>query len=109
MNLRNVGIGALLGGLAGALDVAPMIAQGLPLTADLSAFSMWVVIGIFLATSSLKVPSPLHGILTAFLALLPSAILIGAQEPVSLVPIAVMTLILGAGLGWAVRRFAKPQ
>ena len=35
----------------------------------------------------------------------PAAILIGWKEPFALVPIAVMTTILGAALGYAVRRF----
>ena len=35
----------------------------------------------------------------AFLVLLPSAILIGWQEPVALIPITIMTLILGSLLG----------
>jgi hypothetical protein len=31
-------------------------------------------------------------------------ILIGAQEPISLLPIGVMTLVLGSAVGWAAGR-----
>ncbi len=105
--MKPVAIGLALGALAGVLDVLPMIAQGLPWDADVSAFSMWVVIGFFLAvTKKLPMPSPVQGILTAFLCLVPSAVLIGRNTPVALVPIAVMTTLLGAALGYAVHRFS---
>jgi hypothetical protein len=70
------------------------------------AFSMWVVIGFFIATSRLAISAPLLGLLTSFLCLLPCAIIIGAKEPLTLIPIAVITAILGSGLGWAVKRFS---
>jgi hypothetical protein len=94
-----------LGAVAGVLDLIPMIVQKLPWEANLSAFSMWVVAGFFITTSRLAIPAPLLGLLTSFLCLLPCAIIIGAKEPLSLVPIAIMTTILGIGLGWAMKRF----
>jgi len=42
--------------------------------------------------------------LTAFLVLLPTAILIGWKEPVSLIPIAIMTTILGGLLGFLINK-----
>jgi len=103
--VKRVGIGLAFGAGAGVLDVIPMIAQNLTWDANLSAFTMWVVVGFFIAVARLPMPSPLQGILTAFLCLAPAAILIGWKEPFALVPIAVMTTILGAVLGYAVRRF----
>jgi hypothetical protein len=99
--------GLCMGALAGALDLIPMVLQKLPWDADLSAFSMWVVVGFFISISRLKLPAPLLGLLTSFLCLIPSAIIIGAKEPFTLVPIAIMTAILGTGLGWAVKRFER--
>jgi hypothetical protein len=81
-----------------------MMAQKLSWDANLSAFSMWVVIGFLVSVVDLKLNAILKGILIAFLVLLPSAILIGAVEPMSLVPIGIMTLILGSGVGYAVGR-----
>lgn len=92
----------MLGALAGLIDLVPMIFQGLTLDADLSAFSMWVIVGLLVANTSLKFSGPVKGIIISFLVLLPSAILIGWQEPISLVPISITTLILGSILGYLI-------
>lgn len=81
-----------------------MVAQGLTWDANLSAFTMWLVVGFFVAVAKLSMPSAVQGILTAFLVLAPAAILIGWKQPFALGPIAVMTTLLGAGLGFLVRR-----
>ena len=104
---KRIIIGVSLGAVAGIIDVIPMVAQKLTWDANLSAFSLWVVVGFMLATSNLLLPSALKGIVIAFLCLLPSMFIIGWNEPVSLVPIAVMTLILGALLGYTFHRFTN--
>lgn len=101
---NNIFLGLLLGAGAGVLDVLPMLAQGLTWDANLSAFFLWVVSGFLLATSTLNLPPVLKGIVIPFVCLLPSAFIIGWKEPFSLVPIAVMTLILGALLGFVYNR-----
>ena len=101
---QRAAVGLALGAVAGVLDVIPMVAQGLTWDANLSAFSMWVVVGYFVAMTKMPMPSAVQGILTAFLCLVPAAILIGWKEPFALVPIGAMTTALGAALGFAVRR-----
>jgi hypothetical protein len=96
---KNV-IGLILGIFAGAIDVIPMIIQGLTWDANISAFSMWVIVGFLISTIDLKTNSIVKGILIAFLVLLPSAILIGWKEPASLIPISIMTVILGGLIGF---------
>lgn len=105
--MNKVKIGLILGVLAGVIDVIPMIIQGLTWDANLSAFSVWVIVGFFVATSNLKINNALKGILISFLALIPAAVLIAWQEPISLIPISVMTLILGGLLGHFVDRFSR--
>jgi uncharacterized membrane protein len=78
-----------------------MVLQGLTWDANLSAFSLWVVSGFMLATSSLKLAPALKGIVISFACLLPSVFIIGWNDPLALVPIGVMTLILGTLLGFA--------
>lgn len=95
--------GILFGMIAGLIDVIPMVLQNLSWDANLSAFSMWVVVGFLISTSSLKINFVLKGILIAFLVLIPTAVLIGWQMPGSLMPVAVMTLILGGALGSALK------
>jgi len=104
---NNIAVGVLLGAVAGILDMIPMMLQGLTWDANLSAFFLWVVSGFMLATSNLKLAPLLKGILIPFICLLPSAFIIGWKEPFSLVPIAIMTLILGALLGVVYSRVVK--
>ncbi len=96
--------GILFGALAGLIDLIPMILQGLTLDADLSAFSLWVISGFLIATTNLPLKGPVKGVAISFLVLIPSAVLIGWQEPFSLLPITIMTLILGSILGYLVDR-----
>ena len=104
---NNIGLGLLLGVIAGTLDVIPMVLQGLTWDANISAFFLWVVSGFMLATSTLKLQPALKGIAIAFLCLLPSVFIIGWNDPFSLVPIGIMTLILGALLGFSYSKLAK--
>jgi len=97
---KRVITGILLGVCAGIIDITPMMFQKLPLVSILSAFSMWVALGFIISTSALKIPGVLKGLLLSFLMLLPNAILIGNEEPFSLIPIGIMTVILGALLGF---------
>jgi len=81
--------------LAGFIDVIPMIILKLTWDANLSAFIMWIVVGLLISTIDLKLNSIIKGILIAFLVLLSNAILIGSKEPFSLIPIIIMTNFLG--------------
>ncbi|VVB75062.1 Uncharacterised protein [Candidatus Tiddalikarchaeum anstoanum] len=96
--------GLTFGAIAGVIDLVPMLLQGLTWDANLSAFSMWVVIGFILSTTALKMKGAVKGVLVSFLVILPSSFLIGWKEPVSLIPIAVMTLIIGSALGYVLDR-----
>ena len=91
--------GLLLGSIAGIIDVIPMVIQKLTWDANISAFSMWVVIGFLISVSKLNVKPIFQGIIISFSVLLPSAILIGWKEPMSLLPIFIMTLIISSLLG----------
>lgn len=109
MKANKIRYGIGIGIIAGILDVIPMILQKLTWDANLSAFSMWVIIGFILAISELKLNGIFKGIMVSFLILLPSAILIGWKEPISLVPISVMTLILGSLLGYFIDKFGSDK
>lgn len=97
--------GTLFGVLAGVIDITPMILQKLSWDANISAFSMWVVIGFLLTRIEMNVPGYLKGIIVSFLVLIPTAVIIGWQEPFSLIPISVMTIILGSVLGIVNQKF----
>ena len=104
---KKIAIGLLFGFAAGMIDIIPMLAQKLTWDANLSALAMWIAAGFFVAVADIKIKGPVKGILISFLILLPCAILIGWHGPVALIPIAAMTLVLGALLGFAVDKFTK--
>lgn len=99
--------GILFGVVAGIIDVIPMIIMKLTWDANISAFMMWVIIGFFLSSIELKIHGILKGIIVSYLVLLPSAILIGWNEPSSLIPIIGMTTILGSLLGFFISKIKE--
>ncbi len=105
--MNKIFTGVILGFFAGIIDVIPMIIQNLTWDANLSALSMWTIVGFFIAAVDLKINPIIKGVLIAFLVLLPSAILIGWQEPLSLIPITIMTAILGGLLGFLINKTTK--
>ena len=105
--MKKIKLGILFGIVAGIIDVIPMIIQNLTWDANFSAFTLWVVAGFLIATIDLNTNPIFKGILISFLILLPTAILIGWKEPFSLIPIAIITTILGGLLGFSIHKFAK--
>lgn len=104
---KKVKTGLSIGLIAGILDVIPMVIQHLTWDANLSAFTMWVVIGYFLAVTSMKIKGILKGLVLAFLVLLPNLFIIGWKEPLSLIPIFIMTAILGSLAGLVFQKIVK--
>jgi len=105
--MKTIIIGILLGAAAGIIDVIPMIIKKLTWDANISAFSLWVVVGLLIATSGLEINPIIKGILIALLVLLPCAVLIGWKKPKSLIPIFVMTIVLGGLLGFLIPRLTN--
>lgn len=100
MYIKKIKLSIILGSIAGIIDSIPMVVQKLSWDAIISAFSLWVIVSFFIATSTIKLQRIWKGVLIAFLVLFPSAILIAWKEPLSLIPIGFMTVILGAFLGF---------
>lgn len=103
--MKKILIGLGIGAIIGIIDVVPMIIQNLTWDANISAFTMWIVAGFFVSTSNLKINSVIKGIIISLLCLLPVGIIIAWSEPMSLIPISIMTLILGAILGYSINKF----
>jgi len=96
--------GLLAGAVAGVIDVIPMILQNLTWDANLSAFFFWVTTGMVIAVADIPLKGAVKGIAISYALLVPLAFLIGWANPLNLVPIAIMTLILGAAVGTAIER-----
>jgi len=91
--------GIALGVLAGIIDVIPMALQNLSWDANLSAFAHWVVAGFVISVADIKLKGAVKGVSLSLLLLMPVAVLIGWQEPMTLIPVLAMTVILGSLLG----------
>jgi hypothetical protein len=105
--MKRISIGILLGVIAGIIDLVPMIVRKLPPEADISAFLMWIVVGFLVTITDLKINPVFKGIVIALLVLLPSAILIGWNDLMALIPISLMTILLGGLVGYATNEFDK--
>lgn len=103
--MNNATKGLIIGAAAGVVDVIPMLVQKLPWAADASAFVFWVAAGFMIATSSLKLAPVVKGIVVAYVMLIPVAFVVGSSDPASLIPMSVMTLILGSLSGWVLSRW----
>ena len=104
MKVKKIYKGLFWGLIAGVIDIIPMIFQKLPWNANLSAFSHWIIIGFIISTSTLRIKSIFKGLFIAILLFVPIAFIVGYQEPISLIPMSIMTLILGSFLGWIIER-----
>lgn len=104
---KRIVIGLMVGLMAGILDVIPMLIQKLTWDANLSALSLWIVVGFMLATSDLHLPAMIKGVVIAFFCLLPSMFIIGWNNPANLIPVFVMTGILGALVGFVFHKIVK--
>lgn len=103
--MKKIKVGIILGIVAGMIDVIPMILQKLSWDACLSAFLFWIVCGFLIATSEINVKGSLKGITISYAVLLPTAIIVGKQDPKSLIPMGIMTFILGSMLGWRLEKY----
>jgi len=98
-------IGLAVGVIAGVIDVIPMILQHLTWDANLSAFAHWIIIGFVIATSTLPLKGAFKGLVIALVLFIPVGILVGWKEPVSLIPMLVMSVILGSVAGYVIEKF----
>ncbi len=105
--MKKIRTGITFGIMAGLIDVIPMVLQNLTWDANFSAFIMWVVNGFFISIVDLNLKPAAKGVVVSFLIILPTAVIIGWKEPFTLIPISIMTLILGSLLGFLIEKYGK--
>ena len=99
--MRSIIFSFLLGAFAGLIDIIPMIIQKLDKSATISAFIQWVVLGFII--THIRIPGVegwLKGLITSLLCALPIIILVFYTDRKSVIPIFIMTIILGSLVGW---------
>ena len=105
--MRKFLISLLVGVIAGIIDIIPMIMQKLDNYANFSAFIFWVVMGIIINYSAFNLPGFLKGMIIALISSVPIVIMVSKNGIRSAVPILIMTVILGAIVGFFGQKFAK--
>lgn len=95
-----------IGMVAGVIDIIPMVVQKLDKYSTISAFVQWVVLGFLISYVQVPLASWLKGLVIAEMAALPIMILVLKSDPKSVIPIMVMSAILGALVGMATAKLA---
>jgi len=105
--MRRIAKALLIGTIAGVIDAVPMIAQGLNWYAIASAFIQWVVMGIIITHIDIGIKGWLKGLIVAELCAIPIMIIVSMDGFSAIIPIIVMTAILGSCIGYFGDRYGK--
>jgi hypothetical protein len=97
--MKNLQRSLILGIAAGTVDVVPMILQGLNWYANASAFVFWIGMGVIIPSIDWKLRGWLKGLIVAELAILPILIIVAKADIKGIVPISLMTALLGSLVG----------
>ena len=95
----------IIGIVAGIIDVLPMIFQKLDKTANISAFTHWVVMGLIIPFVSWEIAPWLKGLIIAEISAVPVLIIVTQKDKKALIPVVVMSAILGIGVALAGARW----
>ena len=90
----------LLGVIAGIIDIIPMIIQKMDRNACLSAFFHWVALGLIIPFIAWNIAPWLKGLIVAELTAIPIIFLVASKDKNAIIPIIIMSAILGIGIGF---------
>ena len=105
--MRKVLISLFFGFVAGVIDIIPMIIQKLDLYSCLSAFVQWIVLGVIINHVEIGLKGWLKGLIIAEAAAAPIVILVSRTDLMSVLPIMIMSAILGSFIGFVGEKYAK--
>lgn len=100
-------ISLFIGFVAGVIDVIPMLIQKLDTYACLSAFVHWIVLGVLISYVDFSMPNWLKGLIVAEMSILPIIIIVLKDDPKSVLPIIIMSAILGVFVGITTGKFTN--
>ncbi len=99
--INDILIALLIGIIAGIIDIIPMIIQKMDKYANLSAFFHWVVLGLIIPFVSWDIVPWLKGLIIAEITALPILLIVVPKDKKALIPISIMSAILGIAVGLA--------
>lgn len=105
--MKNIHRALIIGIVAGIIDVIPMILQGICWHANASAFVFWIGMGIIIPSINWNLKWWLKGFIVSELLSLPIIIIVAKTDIKSIIPIFVMTAILGSMVGYSSGKYIK--
>ncbi len=104
---RKILVALVVGVAAGLVDITPGLIRGVDLHITLAGFSFWLVMGPLVAFVSLPIADWLKGLLVASLLAIPGTFLMSGIAPETVVPMILVTVVLGSLVGFLTGRYAK--
>ncbi len=104
-SMNEILIALTIGIVAGIIDVVPMIIQKMEKTANLSAFAHWVVLGLIIPFVSWDIAPWLKGLIIAEISAIPILFIVAAKDKKAILPITIMSAILGIAVAIAGKAF----
>ncbi len=103
--MKEISIALIIGIIAGIIDVIPMMIQKMERSANLSAFSHWVVLGLIIPFVSWDIAPWLKGLIIAEISAIPVLFMVASKDKKAILPISVMSAILGVAVAVAGKAF----
>ncbi len=103
--MKEILIALTIGIIAGIIDVIPMIIQKMEKSANLSAFSHWIVLGLIIPFVSWDIAAWLKGLIIAEISAIPLLFIIASKDKKAILPITIMSAILGIAIAIAGKTF----
>lgn len=105
--MKKIVTALFIGAAAGVIDIIPMIIQQLNIYAISSAFVHWLVLGLVIPFVNWEIRAWAKGTIISVLSSLPIIIIIAEKEPVSIIPVMIMSIILGGLVGALGKKLVK--
>jgi len=99
--ITDILIALVIGMVAGAIDILPMLKKGIPKFSILFIFSQWVLIGLLIPFVNWDMAPWLKGMIIAELGMVPVMILTYGRNRKKIPTIIIYAAILGIGIGIA--------
>lgn len=97
----------IIGLIAGALDLIPLLFVSAPLFNMLSIVAFWLVTTYIILIAKITKNSILNGLILSILLMIPMALAVSATNPKDFVPMMSMAVLLGPIVGYAIGKFVE--
>jgi hypothetical protein len=96
----------LIGAGAGLLDTIPMLLRKASWPEIAVPFTHWLMLGVLIAYVQMPLHPALKGSIVALMTTVPILITYSQTKPSAVMPIFLISIALGATVGWLTQRFA---